>query len=610
LLSLSGCTGRAWKSALREDTPAAYYRFMRDHRDSKFAEQARERLAFHKLKRSPSLAGYQAFRQQYPGSELIAALHPVLEEPAFEAARAWGTAEAYRSFLTDFPGGAFAARAEGNAVYIEASGFGGDPGALQTFAAARPQSDFAEEAMRTVVAGAARRAGRIDRIGLVMEIDSATPGAKRVREALVDRIEELTERVGLELVDLSAPAASAGRVALPKARLEVSHRETNVESDVQAGAMRRPAVLGVTRVVLRESEGGEVIADRRFELRVDDKAHVPGTSVLFSAVSPKYWDDFFVPLARWRNDSTVRPPIATGSPIVDIDGFGDRALVLHENGSFELLGLSNPLEPVRLSEYLRPDDFKKWSGIRVVGSQIAIYGEEGLELVRFTAQGPVAETAWDRTQIGRVLSIAPLGDQLVLVGNKGMQLLDLESGAVRRVMRRAILSVAAAGDSLIFVDGESIYVSTLALLAENRVIAQMKLGRTFGPNNVRVLDRAAIVTGPGGALVVDMRNPQAPKALAKLSTREVGEIEDATRIRGRTFLVGMRGLQLLTRDLRRVEEMIDVGSRNRVAVMGRHLVTADSLGIQIVDATPWADHGAPAASASRSPQTLLNGSGF
>jgi hypothetical protein len=30
-------------------------------------------------------------------------------------------------------------------------------------------------------------------------------------------------------------------------------------------------------------------------------------------------------------------------------------------------------------------------------------------------------------------------------------------------------------------------------------------------------------------------------------------------------------------------------------VMGRHLVTADRVGLQIVDATPWADASTPAA---------------
>ena len=243
-------------------------------------------------------------------------------------------------------------------------------------------------------------------------------------------------------------------------------------------------------------------------------------------------------------------------------------MVLYEDGDFELVGLADPTKPVVLAAYRRAEDYKKWSGVRVLGDRVGIYGEEGLEIVRFTGAGPVAEATWSRGEIGRVLSIAPLGDQLVVTGAKGMQLLDPATRELRRVMRRVVLSVATSGSVLFFVDGESIYVSDLELLAQNRVIAQMKLGKTFGPRNVRVLDQAAIVTGPGGALVIDVKNPQAPRALAKLSAREVGEVLDATRVRGRTFLVGQRGLQLLDRSLTSVEETIDVGERKRVAVMG------------------------------------------
>jgi hypothetical protein len=590
---MTGCVSRAWNHALEEDTPAAYYRFMRDHGESKYADEARERLDFHKLKRNPTLSGFEAFRRQYEGSTLIAELHPALETPAFEAARAQGTAAAYREFLVSFDGGTLASRAEGNAVYVEAQGFGGNAAQLASFASRYPDSDFSAEAERTAKAVAARRASRTDRAGLVLKIAASTPERKRVREALIDRIEELMERVGIQLVEIPANLAPGNASAYPMLRLEVTHAERVVDRQVRAGELARPAMLGETQVVLREGE--EIIASRRFDIRVEDKEHVSGTSVLFSAVSPKYWDDFFVPIARWRNDRTIRPPIALNRPIVDLDGVGDRTVVLYEDGSFELLGLADPTQPVRLAEYRRGEDYKKWTGVRVLGSRVAIYGEEGLELVRFTNSGPIAEKNWTRGQIGRVLSLTPLGNELVIVGAKGMQILDPETGKIRRVMRRVLMSVATAGKTLVFVDGESIYLSNLELLAQNRVIAQMKLGKTFGPNNVRVLDQAAIVTGPGGALVIDLRNPKQPKAIAKLSTREIGEVVDATRVRGRVFLVGKRGLQVLNRSLTRVEETIDVGERNRLTVMGRHLVTADRVGLQVVDATPWADANAPAA---------------
>lgn len=403
------------------------------------------------------------------------------------------------------------------------------------------------------------------------------------------------ERAGVQLVEIPTRVAVGDASIYPILRLEVNHSEHVVGRQAPVGELVRPAILGETQIVLREGTDGPIIASRRFHVRVDDKAHVPGKSVLFSSDSKSYWNDFFVPIARWRNDQAIRPAIALDRPIADLDGVGDRTVVLYEDGDFEMLGLADPTQPIRLAEYHRDEAYKKWSGIRLLGNRVAIYGEEGLELVRFTDSGPIVERTWTRGEIGRVLSLAPLGDQLVIVGAKGMQILDLETGTLRRVMRRVQLSVAAVGDTLAFVDGESVYLSNLELLAENRVIAQMKLGKTFGPNRVRVLDQTAIVTGPGGALVIDVRNPKQPKVIAKLSTHDIGEVVDATRLRGRIFLVGMRGLQVLNRSLTRVEETIDVGERNRVTVMGRHLVTADRIGIQVVDATPWADVRLPAA---------------
>lgn len=595
LLVSLGCAGQAWKQTLAEDTSAGYYRFMRAHSDSKHVEAARERLEFHKLKRNPTLAGFDKFRKQYPNSSLLDALHPALEEPAFEAARAEGTAEAFRSFANSFQSGKHWARAVGNATYLEAEGFGGNANALGDFARAHSASDFAAEAQRTAIATAARQGEGIRRVGLVLEIGPQTPERKRVTDALYDRIKELMARAGIEVVPVSGIIGGATTAGVPETRLEVRHDERSMETEVSGQGLSRASQVAVTDVVLREKPQGAVISERRFELRVDDRDYVAGSSILFSSTASKYWDEFFVPTARWRNDQAVRPPIALQGRVVDVAAVGDRAVVLYETGDFDVIGLADPTQPITLSSYRRGETFKRWSGVRLIGSRVVIFGEEGLELVKFGPNGPVAEATWDRGQIGRVLSVAKLGEQLIVGGAKGMQVLELGSGQIRRVMRRVVQGVGSAGNSLVFVDGESVYISSLELLAEGRVIAQMKLGRTFGPNNVRVHDNAAIVTGPGGALIIDVQNPSAPKALAKLASLQLGEIFDATRVRGRTFLIGARGAMLLNRSLQRVEETIDVGSRDRVAVMGRHLVVASSDGVQVVDAAPWASQSMPAA---------------
>lgn len=595
--ALAGCVGGAWNRTVEEDTPAAYYQFLRDHAESSYAAEARERLEYHKLLANPSLAGFEAFRKRHPQSMLLAELKPALEKPAFDLARARGTAVAYREFLTEFPSGALSARAIGNASYLEEQAYHGDPARLADFAQIHPESDFAAEAMRSAETVAARQGASHERLGVHFAIDPGTAEARRVRQTLEERIRELAMRAGIALVVLPEGPVRSG----PGIVLEVAHHEEPVAETATKGRLLRPGMRGVTRLVLRDTASGSVISERSFEIRVDDKAHVPGTSVLFSAAAPRYWEAFFVPFARWNNERTVRPPLALSRPVVDVEGMGDRSVVLYEDGDFDLFDLSDPHAPVKLAAYDRGENFKKWSGVRVLGPRVAIFGEEGLELVRFEQGQATRERSWSRGEIGRVLGIAPIGQELVIVGAKGMQVIDLEKGTIRRAMRRVLQGVGSAGKALVFADGESIYVSNLDLVVDERVIAQMKLGRTFGPNHVRVIDRTAIVTGPGGALVIDISVAERPRVVGKLFSREIGEVFDATRIDGRIYLVGQRGLQVLNRKLDGVEETVDVGARTRVSAMGRHLVTADGAGLQVVDASPWALHALPAAPAMHEP---------
>ena len=73
----------------------------------------------------------------------------------------------------------------------------------------------------------------------------------------------MTERVGIAVVEIprTLPAGRTGE--FPKARLEVTHIEREVGRQVVAGELARPSVLGETEIVLREHEGGPILASRR-----------------------------------------------------------------------------------------------------------------------------------------------------------------------------------------------------------------------------------------------------------------------------------------------------------------------------------------------------------
>ncbi len=591
----TGCAGRAWKAALEEDTPASYYRFMRDHPDSPQVAAAQEHLDFHKLKRDLTLQAFAEFNEKYPESELSDELRPRLEPQAFALARAGGTVASYERFLAQFPRGAMKARAEGNLAYLEGAGFGGEPAALAAFARAHPESDFAAEAERSAVAPKIAQESRFDRVGLSVDIAPGTPQAKQLRERFTDIAEELYEDSGVELVVL--PEIIDPRMAseLPSARLTVAHREEHVSAKVEGGAVSRPGMLARTRVTLQREPGARPSFEREFTLRLNPQDHISGSSVLFSTAGPYFWKGFFVPVGSWQNIAAVRPPVALSGRVVAVDATADRAVALYENGNFQLLELADPSKPVVLTHFERPQDFKNWSGVRSLGERRAIFGEEGIEILAFGPAGPKVVQSFSRSEIGTVFAVEAQGELYIVAGARGLLVVSPDSRQIKRLMRRVIKGLALVGDTMIFTDGESLYVSNLTLLGQKRVLAQLRLGKSFAPGRVRSFEDRAIAIGESGVLLMQVIDGQKPTVVARLGRDDIGDVYDAAGVSGRIFLVGNRGLQLLSRSGRAVVEHLDVDAMASVAAMGRHVVTVGEGQLQVVDATGLVEAATPAA---------------
>jgi hypothetical protein len=598
---VTGCADRAWKAALRADEPAAYHRYLRDHPGSEHAAEAQERLDYHKLKRNLSLGAYAAFVERYPASPLAARIRPELEPYAFAAARAAGTVAAYEHFLGEYPGGALEARARGNMAYVAAGGFDGRPDRLAEFARMHPESDFAAEARRSAETAALMGRTRFDRVGLAIEIAPSTPEADKLQRRFLERAKKAYAKAGVELVVLPDVVDPASAPHLPKARLTIRHQEKAVGVAIEGDALARPGHVAETRVTLRADADGPPIFERAFALRVHSTQHLAGTSVLSSTAAPRYWNEFFVPVATAETSLLRRPDITLHEHAVDLDAIGDRTAVLFEDGRFQIVQLADPEHPEILGEYVRPNDLKKWSGIRILGDRVAIFGEEGIEIVSFGPEGPRVDVALGRTEIGTVFAIEPLGDQLAIAGARGLLLVDPGTREVRRVMRRVLKGLAAVDRTLVFTDGETVFVSDLALLREQRVHAQLKLGRAFAPTLVRSFDHRAVVVGSAGAIVLDLARPTKPVVTANLLARDVGRIEDATGIAGRVFLLGDRGLMLMDPSASRIVQWVDVDGKSRLAAMGRHVVALGEREMQAVDATPLTAAAVPASARGRTP---------
>jgi hypothetical protein len=251
-----------------------------------------------------------------------------------------------------------------------------------------------------------------------------------------------------------------------------------------------------------------------------------------------------------------------------------------------------------LAEYTRPNDFKKWSGVKILGKHIAIFGEEGIELIGFGSNGPEVAARWGRDKIGTVFSIEPLGKHFVVAGARGLLLVDPETQALKRMMRRVITGMATVGQTLVFTDGDSLFVSNMNLLAEQRVSAKLRLGKQFAPGLIRSFDKRAVVVGKGGVVVLDFSGGPKPVVTAKLHTKEVGVVSDVTSMGNRIFLCGERGLQMLNVRGSRPAESIDIEARDHVATMGRHVVSVGASRLQLVDTTPLLNLAKPASASS------------
>ncbi len=590
-----GCAGKAWDRALATDTPQAYYQFIRKYPDSDHTADAQERIEFHKVKRRPSLERYEEFRSEHPDSPLLAELRPLIEGLAFDAARAAGTAEAYAQFAEQFPGDDFSARALGNAAYLEADGFDGDADALRAFAAQHPESDFSAEAERSVAALDARQDTGFRRVGLVIDIAPGTPEVDRLIKAFTERAKDMYGHSGVQLVvipEIASPNA-------PGTRLVIKHSEGLETPSMSAGNVARAGAVARTVVTLRTGPDGPPIFERQFELRLDAQQRIGGASMLFSSREAKlYWDQFFVPVASWQSSAAVRAPFDLEKKATAVDAVLGRAVVLFSDGDFELLGLADPEKPVVLARYDRTSKLEHFEGVKIVGNEVMLYGQDGLELVSFTPAGPTVTATHSRGTVGSVSALVPTQEGLLLASSQGLLLSEPDGSNPERIMRRIVRGLAAMNDTLVFTDGESVFVATLPLLRQNRVIAQLRLGREFKPERVRVIDTSAIVMGQGGVLVIDLRNPGKPRVVSKLARNVSGLVEDAVRVGDRVFLLGSRGVQLLDPSGKHIVEAVDVAPRQRLARTGRHMVIVGEKQLQVVDGLPFEQEGLRPASPS------------
>jgi hypothetical protein len=434
-------------------------------------------------------------------------------------------------------------------------------------------------------------------VGLVIDIVPGTPEVARLVKAFAERAVDAYARSGVQLVmipEIATPDA-------PKVRLTIKHGEAIEAPNMSTGTVSRAGAVARTVVTLRGDSQGEPIFSRAFELRLEAHERIAGASMLFASKQAKrYWDDFFVPVASWHSSSAVRTPIPLEKKATAVDAVLGRAVVLFSDGDFDLLGLADPQNPVVLARYDRNSKLENFDGIRIVGDRVLLFGPDGLELVSFTAEGPKATATHSRGVVGSISALVPTQEGLLIASSQGLLLAEADGSNAQRIMRRIIRGLDARGDTLVFSDDESVFISTLAMLRQNRVVAQLRLGREFKPERIRIVDDSAIVMGQGGVVMIDLADPGKPRVVQKLPRQTSGLVYDAERVGDRVFLLGARGVQVMDVAGGRVVEAVDVVPRQRLARTGRHLVVVGEKQLQVVDGLPFASEALrPASRAAR-----------
>jgi hypothetical protein len=587
-ISVLGCAGSAWRHARSDDTITAYHTFLKQYPESRYSDQARARLELARIKKHPTRSSVETFRARYSTPELSAELDPLVEDLFFQHARAVGTAEAYRIFLDRYPEGSFAPRAQGNLAYLENDGYRGDVGALTRFAADHPASDYAAEAARSVAAIQLRRSTGFGRVGVVVDVDASTPGAERLRRVFRDRAATTYAAAGLATETLAD--REGARDANVPALLTIRHDERETSAELESGRVTGPAIVARTEVELMRVGESRAIWSDAFEYRAPPSARRDDTSILFAPTS-SYWADsdgqFFVPIARWDTEALARSPVALAKSAIAIDVTGTRAVVGFGDGDFQVFDLGDPEHLAVVAEYHRDRDLARFGGVRAAGSKVAVFGPDGLELVRLNGEDAQRERSWGRDRVGSVVAAEAIDGTWLLATNRGLLSLDADSGEIRTLIARPVLGMARGpADRVLFTDGVSLCVASLPTLQAGGTGEELHLGRGFFPQRIHANGQTAVILGARDAAWVDLRSDH-PRLLSRIGGKDTGRILDVSLIGDQLFLIGPRGLQVMDRTGQRIVDAVDVDARKRVEAAGRHLVMIGEKSLQVVDATPF-----------------------
>lgn len=584
LAALVACAGTSWDKVRAEDTAAAYRRFLKENPRSPHAPEAKERIAVLAFERDPSVEALERFRSEHPESPALPALLARIEDRVFEAARGQTSVAAYDRFLATFPESRFAARARGNRAFLAADGFAGDAASLALFLQEHPESDHAAEARRSLAVLEGSRAG-FGGVALEIEIAPGVGDPERLRQVFSERARELYREAGSRIVDGAAAAT-----------LRIRHAERPVAAGGNGGVLTRPGVLAETEVslVVAGRESPEFVD--RFSWRVPDTDVRPSASILFTPTASVYWERFYVPVLSWPTAAAKRGAWQAGGTLAAVGAAPGRAIALAPSGAFQELDLADPSQPRVVGSYAGGGALAHFSGARVVGDRVVLFGEDGVEIAKRHGNVYHRVAGFDRGVVGAVAGVEVVDGRLLLAGSRGLVRVALDGGAsAERLVERPLRGIASSGETLYLLDEQWLYAGPLRDPRATSFFTAAEFGRPLEARLLRVQGSIAVVVGEAGVACFQLAGQGAARPLARLRRPSIGAVADAAVAGDRVFLVGERGLVVLDPRNGHIVDSVDVEARASLGFAGGHLVSAGGARLEVVDAAPWITHAAPAS---------------
>jgi hypothetical protein len=580
-----GCADATWEGAKRANTVAGYSRFLRDNPDSAHAREAEEHIAALRVLAHQTIEAHEKFVETYPQSPLLPELRVAMEPLYFARARTANTAEAYRTFLAQYPDGELARRAHGDLAYVEMLETHPSVATMREFMRQYPESDFATDAQRSLDLVAYRRETTIHHLGIRVEVSPNTAQPQRVRRGFVAVVAREYRRHGVDVTFIPTGAE-------PTPDMDGWLR-LDYEESPAPGTFGGATVLARCRVRLyHKASPKDAVWDRTFDAPAEHilKGTYQRDKTVFGNSRYPFWSQFFVPIALWASTESRVQRLDYLEDVRAIDMRGDRVAVLFSRGGFDLVDVSSPLDPQVVDRFRREDDLSNWNGIRIVDDKhILIYGPDGAELIERTAEKPVSKGRWEVAEVGSVQSADIWGDTALLAGSKGVFAVRLTSErlASHRLLEGQFVALEVRKPFIYLARPNRAEVTTPKHLLRHLTGGAVAFPENFVAKGARIAGKSFVVFGKDAAMEVSLANPARPEAIGPLTAEKVGHVVDMVADSDHAYMLGDRGLQVASNDGKAVSDSIQVSGDHGMALAGRYVFVAGARSLEVVDIGPY-----------------------